>query len=56
MKKKSGAELEFDSNPSPVSDRKIVKIQGFQRQIEAAVKILTKKISSKVGLKNNYKF
>ncbi|XP_025113495.1 uncharacterized protein LOC112575717 [Pomacea canaliculata] len=47
VKKNTGADVEFDPNPSPVPGMKILIVRGVPSQIEAAVK----HISQKTGLK-----
>ncbi|XP_025100552.1 uncharacterized protein LOC112567892 [Pomacea canaliculata] len=48
VKKNTGADIEFDPNPSPVPGMKILIIRGLPSQIEAAVRL----ISQKSGLKD----
>lgn len=50
VKKKSGAEVQFEPKPLPVPGMKIVIISGVPAQIEAAVRIINQKTSSKVCL------
>lgn len=50
MKQKSGADVKFDTNPSPVPGMKIVSIRGLPSQIEEAVRIISQKTGSKVCL------
>ncbi|XP_025100534.1 uncharacterized protein LOC112567880 [Pomacea canaliculata] len=47
VKKNTGADIQFDPNPSPVPGMKILIIRGLPSQIEAAVRL----ISQKTGLK-----
>ncbi|XP_025102176.1 uncharacterized protein LOC112568877 [Pomacea canaliculata] len=48
--KKSGVDVELDSNPSPVPGMKILNIRGAPSQIQAAVGLVSQKIGSKETL------
>lgn len=48
VKKKSGADVEFDPNPSPVPGMKTIIIRGILSQIEDAIRLINKKTGSKV--------
>ncbi|XP_025099950.1 uncharacterized protein LOC112567472 [Pomacea canaliculata] len=48
VKKNTGADIQFDPNPSPVPGMKILIIRGLHSQIEAAVRL----ISQKTGIKD----
>ncbi|XP_025112567.1 uncharacterized protein LOC112575150 isoform X2 [Pomacea canaliculata] len=43
VKIQTGADVKFDSNPSPVPGMKIVVIRGVPGQIEAAVRVISEK-------------
>lgn len=46
--RKTGAGVQFDSNPSPVPGMKIIIIHGSPSQIEAAVKSISQITGAKV--------
>lgn len=50
MRKKSGADINFDPNPSPVPGMKIILIRGVPSQLEEAVKLINQMFDSKVCL------
>ncbi|XP_025112855.1 uncharacterized protein LOC112575309 [Pomacea canaliculata] len=50
VKKKSGADVEFDPNPSPVPGMKTIIIRGILSQIEDAIRLINKKTGSKATL------
>ncbi|XP_025111909.1 uncharacterized protein LOC112574810 isoform X2 [Pomacea canaliculata] len=47
VKKKSGADTELDSSPSPVSGMRVVIIRGIPSQIEAAVRLINQTTRTK---------
>ncbi|XP_025080980.1 uncharacterized protein LOC112556319 [Pomacea canaliculata] len=47
VKKKSGADADFDPNPSPVPGVKFLTIRGDDSQIKAAVSLINQKTGSK---------
>ncbi|XP_025113368.1 uncharacterized protein LOC112575608 [Pomacea canaliculata] len=48
VKKKSGADVNFDPNPSPVPGMKVLIIRGDASQIKAAVSLINQKTGSKI--------
>ncbi|XP_025111737.1 uncharacterized protein LOC112574724 [Pomacea canaliculata] len=50
VKKKTGADVQFDSNPSSVPGMKILVIRGVPTQIEAAVRLISQMTNSQGAL------
>lgn len=48
VKKKTGADLQFDSNQTCVPGMKILRIRGVPKQIEAAVRLISQMTGVKV--------
>lgn len=48
VKKRTGAHVEFDPNPSPVPGMKTVIVRGVPSQIEAAIRLINQMTGLKV--------